>query len=80
MFYFHQQEDLVFEGIQLDYLVADEPFPRRIWIALTRGARKKGSKPRFLIIGTPIGQPWLYEQLWKASVDGTRTDVGIHRF
>jgi hypothetical protein len=80
MFYFHQQEDLVFEGIQLDYLVADEPFPRRIWIALSRGARKKGSKPKFLIIGTPIGQPWLYEDLWKAAVDGDRDDVGIHRF
>lgn len=80
LFMTHEQEDLVFEGIQLDYLVADEPFPRRIWIALTRGARKKGSAPRFLIIGTPIGQPWLYEQLWKASVDGSRPDVGIHRF
>jgi hypothetical protein len=80
MFYFHQQEDLVFEGIQLDYFISDEPMPRRIWIALTRGARKKGSKPRFLIIGTPIGQPWLYEELWKAAVDGKRTDIGIHRF
>ena len=80
LFMFHEQEDLVFEGIQLDYLLADEPFPRRIWIALTRGARKKGSSPRFLIIGTPIGQPWLYEQLWKTAVDGTRPDIGIHRF
>jgi hypothetical protein len=80
MFMFHEQEDLVFEGIEFDYLIADEPFPRRIWISLTRGARKKGSKPRFLILGTPIGQPWLYEQLWKAAVDGDRTDIGIHRF
>lgn len=80
MFMFHEQEDLIFEGIQLDYLIADEPFPRRIWIALTRGARKKMSKPRFLIIGTPIGQPWLYEDLWKASEEGIRDDVGIHKF
>lgn len=80
MFMFHQQEDLVFEGIQLDAFLADEPFPRRIWIALTRGARKKHTKPKFLIIGTPIGQPWLYDQLWKAAVEGKRTDIGIHRF
>lgn len=80
MFMFHEQDDLVFEGIEFDYLIADEPFPRRIWISLTRGARKKGSKPRFLILGTPIGQPWLYEQLWKAAVDGDRTDIGLHRF
>ena len=80
LFLFHQQEDLVFEGIQLDYLVADEPFPRRIWIALTRGARKKNTKPRFLIIGTPIGQPWLYDELWKRSATGERDDIGIHRF
>jgi hypothetical protein len=80
LFMFHEQEDLVFEGIQLDYLVADEPFPRRIWIALTRGARKKHTVPRFLIIGTPIGQPWLYDELWKKAATGERNDVGIHRF
>lgn len=80
LFMFHEQEDLVFEGIQLDYLCADEPFPRRIWIALTRGARKKNSKPKFLIIGTPLGQPWLYNELWKKAAEGERPDVGIHRF
>lgn len=80
LFMFHEQDDLVFEGIQLDYLVADEPFPRRIWIALTRGARKKHTKPRFLIIGTPIGQPWLYDELWKRAEIGERDDIGTHRF
>lgn len=80
LFMFHEQEDLVFEGIQLDYLLADEPFPRRIWIALARGARKKKSKPKFLLIGTPIGQPWIYNDLWKKSAEGERPDVGIHRF
>lgn len=80
IFMFHEQEDLVFEGIQLDALIADEPFPRRIWIALTRGARKKNTIPKFLIIGTPIGQPWLYDELWKKAAEGLRPDVGIHRF
>lgn len=77
---FHEQETIVFEGIQLDYFIADEPFERRIWIALRRGARKKGTKPRFLIIGTPIGQPWLYEEMWKKAEEGERLDIGIHRF
>lgn len=80
LFMFHEQEDLVFEGIQIDNLCADEPFPRRIWIALTRGARKKHTKPKFLIIGTPLGQPWLYNELWKKAAEGERPDVGIHRF
>lgn len=75
-----EQETIVFEGIQLDYMIADEPFERRIWVALRRGARKKGTKPRFLIIGTPIGQPWLYEEMWKKAEDGERSDIGIHRF
>jgi hypothetical protein len=80
IFMTHDQEDLVFEGVQLDYLVADEPFPRRIWIALSRGQRKKGSDPKTLIIGTPIGQPWIYNDLWKKSISGERTDIGLHRF
>lgn len=80
MFMFHQQEDLVFEGIQLDFLVPDEPPPRRIWIALTRGMRRKGSMPKALIIGTPISAAWLYNDLWKKAVSGERDDIGIHRF
>lgn len=80
MFMFHDQEDLVFEGIQLDYFIPDEPFPRRIWIALTRGMRKKGSIPRSLIIGTPIGQAWIYNDLWKKGISGERPDIGCHRF
>jgi hypothetical protein len=80
LFMFHEQDDLVFEGIELTYFCADEPFPRRIWIALRRGARTKKTKPKFLIIGTPLGQPWLYNDLWKKAAEGERDDVGIHRF
>ncbi len=80
LFMFFDQEDMVFEGIQLDYLLCDEPFPRRIWIALTRGQRKKGTDPKTLIIGTPIGQAWIYNDLWKTAINGDRTDIGLHRF
>lgn len=63
IFMFHAQESLVFEGIELDYLIADEPFPRHAWIGLQRGMRTKKAKPRSLIIGTPLGQPWMYEEI-----------------
>lgn len=79
-FMFHDQADLVFEGIQLDFFIPDEPFERGLWIALTRGMRKRGSEPRTLIIGTPIGQAWIYNELWKKAVSGERPDIGLHRF
>lgn len=80
LFMFHNQEDMVFEGIQLDYLVTDEPFPQRIWVSLTRGMRKKGAVPKVLILGTPVDQPWIYRDLWKKASSGERTDIGLHRF
>lgn len=79
-FYFHQQSEQVFEGIEIDYCVMDEPPPRSVFIGLMRGARKKGAKPRFLFIGTPLGQPWLYTELWQPAEKGERDDIGIHRF
>lgn len=79
-FMFHLQEEMAFEGIQVDYCVFDEPPPRHIFIGLMRGARKKGAKPRFLFIGTPLGQPWLYDEIWKPAEEGIRTDIGLHRF
>lgn len=64
LFMFHQQESTLFESIELDYLIADEPPPRHIYIALRRGARKKGTKPRFLTIGTPITGAWMRTEIY----------------
>lgn len=80
IFMFHLQEPLAFEGLELSYLIADEPFPRPIWVALTRGARTKGTQPKFLIVGTPLGQPWMYESLFDAALKGERPDIGVHRY
>lgn len=80
VFMFHLMEELAFEGIQVDYCIFDEPPPRHVFIGLMRGARKKGAKPRFLFIGTPLGQPWLYQEIWKPAEEGERTDIGLHRF
>lgn len=64
-FMFHQQEPMIFESIELDVLVADEPPPRQAYVALRRGARKKGRKPRFLIVGTPISCPWMRTEIFE---------------
>lgn len=79
-FFFHQQEPLAFEGVELDYVLMDEPPPRDVFIGIMRGNRTKGSKFNALIIGTPLGQPWLYEELYVPASRGERDDVGLHRF
>lgn len=58
-FMFHLQEALSFESLELDFVAIDEPCPKWIWIALLRAGRKKNRTARFLLIGTPLGAPWL---------------------
>ena len=60
-FMFHLQEPLAFESLESDLVILDEPPPRAVWIALLRSGRKKHRKARFLLLGTPISQPWLRE-------------------
>lgn len=74
-FGFHGMEELSWEGVQYSHVFADEPFPRFIFVALQRGAREKGKTPKFLICGTPIGQPWIKEHLWDPWAEGTRDDI-----
>lgn len=74
-FGFHGQEELSFEGVEYSWIGFDEPFPRHIFVGLQRGARTKNRPPRFLICGTPIGQPWMKEELWDPAVEGKRDDI-----
>lgn len=60
-FMFHLQEEMAFESLEADFVTCDEPPARNIWIALLRSGRKKHSKARFLLIGTPIAQAWMRE-------------------
>jgi hypothetical protein len=80
LFFFHQQEPLVFESIECDYIIFDEPPPRPIYIALRRGARKKNREPRFLIIGTPISQAWLRKEIAEPWSKGELTNTECFRF
>jgi len=73
-FMFHLQESMAFESLELDFIVMDEPPPKWIWIALLRAGRKKNRTARFLLIGTPISQPWLkkyYADWQKGHFDDT---------
>lgn len=65
----HGVAEMKLEGIQLQNLFFDEPPPRHMYNALTRGMRKKdGSKKRTLLVGTPLAEPWLRTEVfdpWK---------------
>lgn len=80
LFLFHQQEPMIFESIELDYAIMDEPCPRHIWIALRRGGRKKGRTPRYLLIGTPIAAAWVRTDLITPWTNGELPEAECFRF
>lgn len=79
IFMFHDQDPLIFESIELDWAIFDEPPPRHIFTALARGQRTKGSKPWMLIIGTPITAAWLRQEIFEPWERGERDDVECFR-
>ena len=80
LFMFHDQSPMIFESIELDYLICDEPPPRHVWVALRRGGRKKGRKPRFLIIGTPITGSWMRTEIMEPYAKGELEDTECFKF
>lgn len=80
MFMFWEQEPMSFESIELDVAIFDEPCPRFLYIALRRGARKRGRKPWFLIIGTPLAAPWLRTDLYEPWARGEAPDTECFKF
>lgn len=79
LFLFADQEDLVFESIEIDWAIYDEPMKKSIFIGLSRGQRTKGSKPWQLIIGTPIAQAWLRTDIWEVWERGENDDIECFR-
>lgn len=63
-FYSHDQDSGKLEGTNIDALFCDEPPPRDLWIAAYRGLR---NNPDYFIViaGTPIAEPWLYEEIYQ---------------
>lgn len=80
LFMFHDQEPMSFESIELDMAIFDEPPPRHVYVALRRGGRKKGTVPRYLIIGTPIGASWLRKEIYEPWARGEHVDIECFRY
>lgn len=75
----HEQDPLTFESIQIDAGIYDEPPPRHVFIALSRGTRKLGTRAWHLIIGTPLAAAWLRKEIWEPWSKGETTDVECFR-
>ena len=78
-FYFHDQDPLSFESIEVDFVVFDEPPPRHVYIGMRRGGRRKGYKASYLIIGTPLAAAWLRTDIWEPWAKGELEDVECFR-
>ncbi len=72
---FQDQDPMVF-----DMAVFDEPPPRPVYISLRRGGRKKGSSPKFLIIGTPIAASWMRKEIYEPWARGESPDTECFRY
>lgn len=80
LFFFHDQSDLQFESIEADYLVFDEPPPRRVYVALMRGLRNKNREPRILILGTPLTGAWMRKEILVPWTRGELPDTDCFTF
>jgi hypothetical protein len=80
LFMFHDQDPMSFESLELDIAVFDEPPPRPVYVSLRRGGRKKGSTPKFLIIGTPIAASWMRKEIYEPWARGEAPDTECFRY
>lgn len=79
-FRFHEQPEMVFESTEADFYLFDEPPPRHIYVACRRGGRLKGRKAWYLIVGTPISQPWLRREIVEPWQRGELEDAECFRW
>lgn len=78
-FLFHDADPMKCEGIEGDYFWFDEPPPRKLYVALRRGGRTKGSKPRYLVTATPLAAPWMRTEVKEQVDKGLRPGCSIFR-
>ena len=79
LFGFHEQSPLAWESVQLAMAIYDEPPPKQLFVALTRGGRIKGQPFRSLMIGTPISTPWLRTEIYEPWLRGRLIEVECFR-
>ena len=70
-----EQDDVAFEGVTVDYVYADEPMRRSIFIALKRGLMKAGG--HFWMAATPLDEPWIYEELYLPGISGKDPNIEV---
>lgn len=79
-YYSHDQDIKVFEGSDYDVAWADEPPPKKIHDAVWRGLTDRGGV--LFITGTPLTEPWLYQE-WQKSQndpDGIRWSIFVDSY
>ena len=79
-FYFHEMDPLTFESVEIDDLIADEPMPRHVYVALKRGQRNKGKEARTLMIGTPITGAWVRREILEPWAAGNLPNTECFKF
>lgn len=74
-FYSHDQDPMVLESSDYDYVWCDEPMPHNLFKAIWRGLTDRGGS--FLMTGTPIVQAWMIQEYkkWEAgNLDGLQRE------
>lgn len=80
IFMFWQQEETLFESIEADGVIFDEPPPRKVYIGLKRSLRKPGRKPWILGVGTPIKSAWIRKEIIEPWSKGDLPGVECFRY
>lgn len=79
VYYTHDQDPMIFESTEYDYILIDEPCPEHIFIGLSRGQRTKHANPKTFIVGTPLAQTWLRTKIWEPWENGENKDIACFR-
>lgn len=81
IFLFHEADRMKVEGIDsYDFVWFDEPCPKHLYVGMYRGLRGKGTDPRVLFTGTPIGAPWLRTDIYERWAKGELPDTTCYRY
>lgn len=80
LFMFVEQEPMLFESLEADFVCFDEPPKRSVYIALLRGLRKAHSQPGVLVVGTPIAAPWMRKEVYEPWARGEMDDTECFKF
>jgi hypothetical protein len=80
IFMSHGQDPLLFESIEADWIICDEPPPRAVYMGLMRGLRKKHSDPWILLLGTPITAAWMRKEIYEPWAAGNAAHIECFKY